>query len=437
MASRCIFCLSCVALLLCTVGPSDGGTWNREFLQSEIFSDGFESGDTTAWFNGCAVDVHCALNQHCDGVCVDNLGDGSTCDEDGDCVSGYCQNGFCCQFGDCCSFESDCPASYSQEPTCTSATTCQGDRIDTLCSDSICESSGAIDDDSGCGPGILANDCSFYLDLYCDGTADQTPPICPSSCTLDSDCDPIAHCDGSTCQPDLPDGTGCDENGDCISGHCQNGFCCAGGECCGTAGADEIRACGNCGTQTRFCGSDFIWSNWGSCSGEGDCTPSSTRPCNLCGTQTCSESCIWQGCDFGVLDGYEENDIQNSAHVFPPISDDDADQITFLANINPAYDDDWYRVYIQDTVGYLHEVVVELDDLPVGQTYELFALYECDSGEGPFIETVVADWAGATATINSNDCETGGFLDSSGTLYIRVRPVTAGSCVDYMCKIHG
>ena len=37
------------------------------------------------------------------------------------------------------------------------------------------------------------------------------------------------------CVLDLPDGNGCDEGSDCSSSHCQNNFCCSGGDCCALA----------------------------------------------------------------------------------------------------------------------------------------------------------------------------------------------------------
>ena len=60
-------------------------------------------------------------------------------------------------------------------------------------------------------------------------------PGCPTSCSGDGECDPGAHCDGA-CVDDSGGGAICDEDTDCLSGHCQNGHCCAFGDCCAVAG---------------------------------------------------------------------------------------------------------------------------------------------------------------------------------------------------------
>jgi hypothetical protein len=63
---------------------------------------------------------------------------------------------------------------------------------------------------------------------------------CARSCSdmgadVDTFCIATAHCDVAACLDDLPDGQVCDEHGDCESGNCTNGFCCAfGGTCCAT-----------------------------------------------------------------------------------------------------------------------------------------------------------------------------------------------------------
>jgi hypothetical protein len=65
---------------------------------------------------------------------------------------------------------------------------------------------------------------------------DQTPPACATTCASDGECDEAAHCDLATCSPDLSNGSTCDEDSDCTSGHCQNGHCCLRGDCCADAG---------------------------------------------------------------------------------------------------------------------------------------------------------------------------------------------------------
>ena len=183
----------------------------------------------------CADDAECDPDAHCDGTCQPDLPDGRVCDEDSDCASAHCANGFCCGAGDCCSVAADCPARYSQAPLCEQADTCQGHRRDAVCDASSCTTSDSIDDDRGCSAAVVANECGLYPAQRCTGAADQQAPGCPDGCVLDADCDPAAHCDGGHCRGDLPDGAACLEDSDCASQRCANGFCCQAGDCCAVA----------------------------------------------------------------------------------------------------------------------------------------------------------------------------------------------------------
>jgi hypothetical protein len=91
-------------------------------------------------------------NAHCDTVCVPDQGNGTSCDEDSDCIGNHCQNGFCCASGDCCSVAANCPASYAAPSTCNTAATCQGTRSDATCNASFqCGTQTGVADDTGCG----------------------------------------------------------------------------------------------------------------------------------------------------------------------------------------------------------------------------------------------------------------------------------------------
>lgn len=69
-------------------------------------------------------------------------------------------------------------------------------------------------------------------------------------------------------------------------------------EPCETPGAVEMMACGRCGSLTRFCTSDRLWS-YGPCEGElpDACTPGETgeQSCGNCGDAqaVCTETCEW------------------------------------------------------------------------------------------------------------------------------------------------
>jgi len=185
----------------------------------------------------CTRDDECDAGAHCDTTCVPDEPDGGLCDEDSDCMSGHCQNNVCCRGGDCCRDATDCPASYSTAPVCDTPTSCQGHRDAAQCMDFQCSTMTGVGDDSACGTDVVASDCGLYPAQRCSGLPVQTAPTCAMACTSDSECDANAHCDLNACVPDQPDGEACDEASDCVSGHCQNGFCCASGDCC-SAGSD-------------------------------------------------------------------------------------------------------------------------------------------------------------------------------------------------------
>ncbi|MFH1641461.1 MAG: hypothetical protein ABIC04_01020, partial [Nanoarchaeota archaeon] len=171
-------------------------------------SNGYCDGCPTS----CSSDNDCDVNAHCDGTCVVDVGNGGSCDEHSDCSSGHCQNGFCCASGDCCSQASNCPVGYASGPVCNNVGTCQGTRVDKTCSSNQCVST-TVADDSACTSGTLSDNCGFYVPVYCSGAVSQSDPGCPGSCTIDSQCDVNAHCDG-TCVADMGNGGSCDEHSD-------------------------------------------------------------------------------------------------------------------------------------------------------------------------------------------------------------------------------
>ena len=211
----------------------------------------------------------------CDPVsdtCAPDLDDGESCgDDDERCRSGHCQNGFCCASGDCCATAQDCPGRYSTPPTCPSPEACDGEADVAVCTDSTCHTAQHVDDDSACGPTVIADDCGAYRSIYCTGASTQTAPHCPTSCTGDSECDSDAYCDGGhACVPDEPDGGSCSDDGECQSGHCNNGHCCASGMCCAAAGdCDSFDRAPVCDTPATCQGSRV----------EGACT--ATFQCDL------------------------------------------------------------------------------------------------------------------------------------------------------------
>ncbi|MBN1773403.1 MAG: hypothetical protein JXB32_19230, partial [Deltaproteobacteria bacterium] len=217
----------------------------------------------------------CDADAHCDEpACLADLPGGSACDEDSDCISSHCQNGYCCAAGDCCAGAADCPAgTYGVPASCDDPITCQGSRWDPVCTaDFRCVVGPAVDDDSACA-GLVSNDCGPYPAVVCTAATDQPSDqaaLCAATCGTDTDCDPGAHCDGGVCVTDGDAGDPCIETRECGSG-----LSCVDGVCCTTACTGTCRACdvpghvGTCwnigagedpdGECAGFSCSDYYW----------------------------------------------------------------------------------------------------------------------------------------------------------------------------------
>jgi hypothetical protein len=161
--------------------------------------------------------------------------DGAACGDDSDCEGGHCRNEICCASGDCCRSAEDCGADEGSIAACDDEHACQGSRGEAICVVFRCRVRQGVEDDSGCGASIEADDCGLYDAVFCTGEADQDQPKCPDRCADDSQCDKKAHCTAAKCVVNVPDGGACVMGNECASNHCANGICCADGDCCKTA----------------------------------------------------------------------------------------------------------------------------------------------------------------------------------------------------------
>ncbi|MEM9190277.1 MAG: putative metal-binding motif-containing protein [Myxococcota bacterium] len=204
--------------------------------------DGGENGNVCATLcnpMGMDDELYCIESAHCDdGGCLPDEPDGGMCDEDSDCISGHCENGFCCSGGTCCNIDSDCPGGGGVTRLCDTPMTCQGTRGEASCVGFVCQTMMGIPDDTECDNTVQALDCGLYDPVFCDGTVDQTPPTCPTSCVADGECIEAAHCEAGFCVPDRPPGLSCTRNQDC-----QAGLTCVDGVCCTTACNGTCEAC--------------------------------------------------------------------------------------------------------------------------------------------------------------------------------------------------
>ncbi len=191
---------------------------------------------------GTDDDTFCIATAHCDAdACVPDEPNGGMCDEDSDCTSSHCDNGFCCGTGTCCGTTADCPGGGAVARICETPATCQGSRGETTCDPGFqCRAVAGIPDDTACDTGVRALDCGLYDPVFCTGAESQPPPSCPGRCTMDSECVDTAHCDFGACVPNRPPGATCGRVGDCLAGlFCVDGVCC-GSPCTGTCEACNL-----------------------------------------------------------------------------------------------------------------------------------------------------------------------------------------------------
>ena len=199
----------------------------------------------------------------------------------------------------------------------------------------ICESAsgewsdwGACEDEGECRP-----DSS----RPCGRNGTQT---CGGDCRWDDGC-PAQTCEGParracgrcgtqtrTCDTstgEYSEWSACGDQGECMpdeisecgsagartcGGDCRWDSVCTGQVCEGSS----MRACGDCGTQARACDANTAeWSEWGTCSDQGECSPGEIRSCGSNGMQSCSGTCRWaEACEGQACSGPNEQPCPNS-----------------------------------------------------------------------------------------------------------------------------
>lgn len=237
----------------------------------------------------CGSDADCKIGNRCDlgaqpPACLAKAPIGVACSSAGQCASGLCVDGRCCNAvcgGQCdscdlagfqglctnlslsdgrtgspscspylCRGTSTCPGSCLVQAHCVagsycdSSGSCRPKKADGLscaaaveclsgaCADGVCCASGCTGECRRCqaGSGLCessargtdpANECGGYV---CDGSG-----ACFSGCSgTGAECKASHYCTGSSCAPKKPKGSACSSAVECTSGHCVDGYCCDG-----------------------------------------------------------------------------------------------------------------------------------------------------------------------------------------------------------------
>lgn len=210
------------------------------------------------------------------------------------------------------------------------------------------------------------------------------------------------------------------------------GQCLLEGECVPLE--TETLACGKCGFSVRKCTGECVWGETGACQGEGECLAGQTEVCDNCGLRQCDAQCAWGSCDIGYVDVFEPNNTQATAHNMGTMADDEQSQVVG-GNINPSFDADWYKITITDTQNQAINPRFTLRNVPPGQTYRLYVLYDCAKSDLQYSDELLVTASG-TISLNVDGCFDVFILsDDSGTAYIKVEPITSGSCSLYELEV--
>jgi hypothetical protein len=219
-------------------------------------------------------------------VYVQALTLGSECSSDGQCHSGYCIEGVCC--------DSACDSGCQ---SCLAAHKASGE-------DGEC---GAVEEGSdphdACAAASCASESSAIPESFCDGAGACIDPAevpcaaneqcvagaCIALCSSDQDCT-----NGGTCTTEgicvLPNGATCAADGECGSGFCIDDYCCNAacqGNCESCAAAGSQGVCTNvttarnaddkaCKKATAPCKRDDDCADGSRCFDDGTCAPGPT-----------------------------------------------------------------------------------------------------------------------------------------------------------------
>lgn len=209
------------------------------------------AGTCTLIAAGQDPDMECAGTQVCDGssTCVKQNGD--TCSMAGECLSGNCVDGVCCNVA--CGGACQACNVAGTVGTCTNITAGQDPANE--CANGACNGSGACQKQLGdacggageCGSGFCAD--GVCCDAGCMGTcvACNLAGMVGACSNVPEGQDPGGECGGSTpnCSGmgtcGIPNGSACTNNNQCVSTFCADGVCCnsaCGGDCqaCNLAG---------------------------------------------------------------------------------------------------------------------------------------------------------------------------------------------------------
>jgi len=216
--------------------------------------------DTTCAWRTCDANVCGTENAPVGTACTENAG--VVCDGLGQCVecvtNDHCPNNYVCDQNTCVLFnctdgvqngtETDIDCGGLDCLPCENGSTCLDDPD---CESNFCdEGAGGAGGSGTGGAGGAGGSPSTGICTACDDESDCTPyacdnGICFASCTTDVECASDHWCENSVCVPKSPIGDPCTVGNSCTSGFCADGVCC-NAACQGGCQACDTPVAGTC-----------------------------------------------------------------------------------------------------------------------------------------------------------------------------------------------
>jgi len=443
--------------------------------------------------NASTIEDKCDANGVCAGKPV-TCGDG-TCDQSvencGNCIADcpcgekqYCKNGQCvtavCGNGQCEPPIEDC-GSCVPDCGCKVTETCEKGAC-VSCSD-FCKTKGyqcgkPTGTPCNCGDCPPGQACDGFY--HCYGTAICGNHVCEtgedcSSCETDCGCPKGRKCVSGQCEDCGPicekAGMECGFYEGCDCGSCSVCYKCNQGHCvpkcdcvCWQKECGEVDGC-QCGNNQGGCpagqecvgykclvGCDTLC-NGVECGWQQDCICAFCSGCDACQGNQCGPG--------AGMDDYEVspyNDTYETATDLGKTSDSDSESAREVkGTIDVDFDEDWYKIEVEDQFGFTLDPHFELLGLAEDKDLDLEVCYLCKSGEtlglaatpvdsvmetdspipGAKCFTAIRLWGqDETMDLSQVTCK-GSVADGSATVYLHIFPVVGEDCgTSYTLKLH-
>src|SRR6478752_6482220 len=286
----------------------------------------------------CNMKADCPSGSYCTAakVCHNQQTDGAACGAAGDCRSGFCVDGVCCESA-CDGLCAACSkaktgqdsgrcvgVSANQDPdnecaidsanacgrdgTCSGGGACRVQSLGSACGTATC--SGSTLTPAGSCDG--ASSCSAGTAQACPGNFTcASATACRTTCTADTQCVSGYFCASGSCTKKKSQGASCGAANECSSASCRDGVCCESAcslACQACSSATTGLANGKCGARTssatQACPAASptacvdITSDLSNC---GACGNSCPTPGVSGATRTCTNGVCGAACPAGTL----------------------------------------------------------------------------------------------------------------------------------------